>query len=111
MEFESDKNNPEISEDARRLAQTKKITLLPMHSNITPEEVPEAEIAARYTSGKPVENVPGDVEQKASPIQPSRELLEKMPDQQRSRTTRVFISAIAIAMGATMLIALYFAVG
>lgn len=69
MEFD---NNSSVSDDQRRLAETKRITLQPMHADIAPEPTPEAEIAADYATRPMAANIGIDTEQNASLIQPSR---------------------------------------
>ena len=67
MELET---NTPISNDARLLAQAKKLTLEPVHADITPEETPDSVIVANHLRDSAVANVSNDVEQDAPLITP-----------------------------------------
>lgn len=68
MEF--DKDNAPVNDDQRRLAEAKKLTLEPLHANITPEEASDSEVVARHLAGPAIQNAPNDVEQSSRLIQP-----------------------------------------
>jgi hypothetical protein len=78
MEF--DEKAPTPDED-RRLAEAKKLTLEPLHTDIAPEAEPDAEITARHLTNGPVANAPNDTEQMSVPLQPSKGLLSSSDGQ------------------------------
>jgi hypothetical protein len=67
MELET---NTPISNDARLLAQAKKLTLEPVHADITPEETPDSVIVANHLRDGAPANVSNDIEQDAPLITP-----------------------------------------
>lgn len=71
MEFDS---NTPISDEQRKLAEAKRITLQPLHSDISPEPRPDSEIAAHHLVEPAAPNVSNDTEQTAAPIEPSSSL-------------------------------------
>jgi len=102
MEF--DDNTP-ASDEQRRLAESKKITLQPVHTGIQPEDLPDAEIAARHINEPAVANVENDTEQNKPPLQPSSGLLNQPEDDKRASggfTVAIVAAAafIALAFGA-----------
>ena len=96
MEFENKKT---ISDEDRRLAEAKKITIAPLHADITPEsttgsDAVAAEIATRHTP-----NVSNDSEDTVQNhlVQPSKSILDKPTD---SKTRQIKIQpATASALG------------
>lgn len=94
MEFD---NNSPVSDDQRRLAETKRITLQPMHIDVTPEPVPESEIAANYAARPMAANVDIDTEQNVSLIQPSKGLTGSA-ERYSSRHTATKIVAVISAV-------------
>jgi len=60
MEFE--KNAP-VSDEQRRLADSKKITLQPTRTDIAPEDVSESEIASTHINGQPIDDIHNNVTQ------------------------------------------------
>lgn len=73
MEF--DQNTPTLEQD-RRLAEAKKLTLTPLHSDVAPEPEPDAEVVARHLNDGALANAPNDTEQSSSTVQPSKGLLQ-----------------------------------
>lgn len=65
MEFDKDKP---VSDEERRLAEAKKVTVQPIHANITPDDISDSEIAASHINGQPIANPPNDIEQDAPPV-------------------------------------------
>ena len=88
MEFDKDKP---ASDDERRLAETKKLTLQPMHSDIEPEPVSDAQTVARHLAGPAIENSEIDTEQNAPLIQPSKSVLEKPQPTKKWKNERKFV--------------------
>lgn len=66
MEFE--KNAP-VSEEQRRLAETKKVQVQPVHDNITPDDIADSEIASSHINGQPIANIQTDMEQDTPTLQ------------------------------------------
>jgi TM2 domain-containing membrane protein YozV len=73
MEFEKDQI---VSDDERRLAEAKQVIITPLHSDVTPEAVPTAELDARALT-PPQPNVTIDNEQTDAEhtIQPTKSAL------------------------------------
>lgn len=67
MELET---NTPINDDARLLAQAKKLTLEPVHTDIVPEETPDSVIVANHLRAAAPANVSNDIEQDAPLIAP-----------------------------------------
>lgn len=62
MEFEKD---APISDEQRRLAETKKVTLQPVHEGVTPDDISDSQIANSHINGQPIANTQNDTEQDA----------------------------------------------
>lgn len=73
MEFDQD---TPASEEDRRLAEAKKLTLTPLHSDVAPEPEPDAEVVARHLNDGVLANAPNDTEQSDMAVQPSKGLLQ-----------------------------------
>jgi hypothetical protein len=109
MEF--DKNAP-ISDDQRRLAEARQITLQPIHADLSPEEESDSEIATRHIIAPAIGNVETDIEQTTAPVQPSKGLLNNqstgtVPIKHRAGTTviaTVLVVAIISVIVATTII-------
>ena len=97
MEF--DKNTP-ASEEDRRLAEAKKLTLEPLHSDIAPEPEPDAEIVARHLNDGALANVPNDTEQASNAVQPSKGMLQnKQPVKRRLGPKPSFVVLLIVVVG------------
>lgn len=68
MEFE--KNTPSVSDEQRRLAETKKLTLEPVHGDITPDDIADSQVAAQHLISPAIENAPNDREQSTKFVVP-----------------------------------------
>ena len=77
MEF--DTHTTPVSDEERRLAENKKLTLEPLHADIAPEPPSDSEIATRHIIEPAISNVANDIEQNEAPIQPSQEVLGRQP--------------------------------
>ena len=99
MEF--DKITPASDAD-RRLAEAKKLTLEPLHTDIAPEAEPDATVVARHLTEGALANVSNDTEQAGMPVQPSKGLLTN-PDgikpSMRPKTSFVILVAIVVLGG------------
>lgn len=73
MEFEE--NRP-TSEADRRLAEAKKLTLQPVHTDIQPEGLLDSEIAARHVNGPAIANISNDTEEATTQLQPTQSFLD-----------------------------------
>lgn len=97
MEF--DKNTP-ASEQDRRLAEAKKLTLEPLHSDIAPDPEPDAEIVARHLNDGALANAPNDTEQASSTVQPSKGMLQnEQPVKRRLGPKPSFIALLIVVVG------------
>jgi hypothetical protein len=73
MEFEKD---APTSDADRRLAEAKKLTLQPLHADITPDAVQDSEIATRHIIEPAIANASNDMEDSATRIMPTQSLLD-----------------------------------
>jgi hypothetical protein len=103
MEF--DKDAP-VSDEQRRLAEAKKITLQPVHSNIAPEVISDSEIAARHVNGQPIGNTDNDTEQNMPLIKPAHN-----PSGSQSPNPNIKKQALGFALIALATAGLVIAIG
>lgn len=73
MEFEA---SAPISDADRRQAETKKLTLQPLHSDITPDALEDTQIAAQHVIAPAIANIGNDTEESTSRILPTKSLLD-----------------------------------
>jgi hypothetical protein len=104
MEFE---DNQPTDDEQQRLAAAKKITLQPLHAGITPDPIPDTEIAARSTQ-ETSPNISSDAEDTTASrlVQPSKSALDKQspstPSRIQSRSSWPISALTIISMiGAT----------
>lgn len=86
MEF--DNNNtptPQDNDEARKLAEAKRVTVQPLHNDVTPE--PDAAEVTREANGPAAPNTPNETEQTKPVIEPSREILNQPGPQQQPTPT------------------------
>lgn len=102
MEFDNNDTNTPITDEQRRLAASKKVTLQPMHGDISPEGQTDAEIAAHHLAGPAIANVPNDTEQNTRPVMPSKEYLEVSPLPKRHMATLVTVTAVITLVAAAV---------
>ncbi len=96
MEFD---NNTPVSDEQRKLAETKRITLSPVHSDISPEARPDSEIVAHHLVEPPTPNASNDTEQTASLIEPSNSLRTLPPAHSSShKKTSLILGVIGGAL-------------
>lgn len=80
MEFEKDsKPSQGVSDEERRLAESKKLQLTPIHADLAPDDDSDAEIAARHLAAPAIKNAPGDVEQESRRLTPRKTTLPVSP--------------------------------
>ncbi len=99
MEF--DKETP-VSDEERRLAETKKLTLQPVHADVAPDEMSDGETVARHLAGPAIANAPNDTEQDTRPVMPSKELLEAKPLPPRHMATLITTTALVTLVAAAL---------
>lgn len=73
MEFE---NNTLVSDAERLRAEAKRLTLQPVHTDVTPDAPLDSEIATRHIIEPPLANTQNDTEESASYILPTKSLLD-----------------------------------
>lgn len=97
MEFEKDKP---ASDADRRLAETKKLTLEPLHTDLAPDKEPDAAIVARHLTEGALPNAPNDTEQAQMAVKPSNGLLS--PDNHSGTLRR---GKVIIVVGTLLVVA------
>jgi hypothetical protein len=97
MEFE--KNTSQVSDEQRRLAETKKLTLRPIHEDIAPEDMPDSQLVASHLTGPALQNAPNDMEQSSRPLQPVPQNQRPTPtaEPKRSLYPRLLAGAVVLA--------------
>jgi hypothetical protein len=96
MEFD---NNTPVSDEQRRLAESKQITLHPVHTDIQPEGPSGSEIVARHLNEPAIANIENDTEQNKEPLQPSDGLLgQPEADKRASGFTIAIVAAAALSV-------------
>ena len=90
MEFE--KNAP-VSDDQRRLAETKKITLQPVH-DVTPDDISDSEIANSHINGQPIGNIHTDIEQDAPTLRQADSTIHEDTSENRKQSA-VMVATVA----------------
>ena len=104
MEFDKDKP---VSDEERRLAEAKKVTVQPIHGDITPDAISDSEIAASHINGQPIANTPNDIEQDAQPVRH----IDTPGDTQDPKIKRQALSLVIITLvsaGLVISLSLYF---
>lgn len=86
MEFE---NNQPADDEHRLLAEAKKVTIQPLHTGITPDPIPDAEIAARTNTAETTPNVLNDTEDTSITqlVPPTKSALDKASADTPSKTS------------------------
>jgi hypothetical protein len=72
MEFE---NNSPVSDEDRRLAEAKKLTLQPIHTDVIPDEISDSEIATAHIIAPTLGNASNDTEDATTRVMPTKSLL------------------------------------
>ncbi|HEX6416360.1 MAG TPA: hypothetical protein VFZ62_02435 [Candidatus Saccharimonadales bacterium] len=55
--------NSSISDEMRLKAETKQVTLQPLHEDVKADEIPDSERVAHHLAAGPLANIPNDTEQ------------------------------------------------
>ncbi|HEY5695797.1 MAG TPA: hypothetical protein VIQ80_03105 [Candidatus Saccharimonadales bacterium] len=95
--MELDNNSP-VSDEQRRLAEAKKVTLQPLHADVQPEDLPDAEIVSQHLHETPLANIPTDTEQDTASIQPSQGLLGQAKPQKNRHTGIILAIVLPLAV-------------
>jgi len=103
MEFD---NTTSVSDEQRHLAQSKKITVQPLHEDTAAESLSDTEIATRHLIEPAIANIAADTEQNAAPLQPSEGLISALEADKQAN--RFVIAAIAAAASGTLLLGIFF---
>ncbi len=83
MEFEE--NKPTSEEDLRR-SEAKRLTLQPLHADISPDDPSDSEIGSRHANEPLIGNSGSDIEESASIMQPTQSLLNaRLADQPQAK--------------------------
>lgn len=95
MEFEGDKP---VSDAERHLAETRQVTIQPLHSGITPDDLPADAVAAAHLNGSIVGNVTGDIEQDAPLVQPLTGAIAAGSTTHKSHTGRNILTVVGLIL-------------
>lgn len=76
MELET---NTPISDDARALAQAKKVTIEPLHASISAEDMPDSVVVANHLRDGALANASNDIEQNTPQIAVLEQALPTQP--------------------------------
>jgi hypothetical protein len=106
MEF--DNNTPPVNDEQRRLAESKKLTLEPVHTDVAPEDVSDSEIATRHLLEPAVGNVTSDTEQNSTPIQPSKSALDTPSSAPKHAVPTRLVVTVSVALAAACTGAVFF---
>lgn len=93
-------DNSQINDEQRRLAETKKLVLQPMHPNITPENTANPNDTSSINT-QPIANIASDTEQNSAPIKPA-----KTTSTSNKKHTAIFASVILISAGLVFIVGL-----
>jgi hypothetical protein len=94
MEFEKD---APVSDEQRRLAEAKKITVQPAHTNIVPEDISDSEIANQHINGQPIGNVRNDIEQDMPTLRPADDTTHSPAPEIHKQSLTMIIIILGIA--------------
>jgi hypothetical protein len=97
MEFEGDKP---VSEAERHLAESRSVTLQPIHTDVAPEALPAEAVAAAHLNGEVIGNVIGDIEQEAPLVQPLASGVAPAASTtlQKGRTLRITLTVVGLVL-------------
>lgn len=95
MELET---NTPVSDDARLLAQSKKLTLQPVHADVAAEDLPDSVIVAQHINAGAVANVDSDTEQNAPTITPLDQPSDNLPTDRKALTRLYVLTGIGFVL-------------
>ncbi|MDN5274794.1 MAG: hypothetical protein JWP06_695 [Candidatus Saccharibacteria bacterium] len=94
MEFEKD---APVSDEQRQLAEAKKITVQPAHTNIIPEDISDSEIANQHINGQPIGNVRNDIEQDMPTLRPADDTTHSSAPEIHKRSLMMIVIIVGVA--------------
>jgi hypothetical protein len=90
------------SEDERRQAEARNVTIEPLHQDITPESEPDSVAVAQHVNGPAIANAPNDIEQDSTLILPAKETVTTPTSGHHVKlatiATLIFIIGITVAV-------------
>ena len=95
MELET---NTPISDEARLLAQSKKLTLQPVHADVAAEDIPDSVIVARHLTQGAVGNLDIDTEQNTPPIASLDESSDGLPTDRKALVRLYILTGIGFVL-------------
>jgi hypothetical protein len=95
MELET---NTSVSDDARLLAQAKKLTLQPVHADVSAEDLPDSVVVAQHINGAAVANLDIDTEQNIPAIIPLEKSTDGLPTDRKALARLYILTAIGFVL-------------
>jgi hypothetical protein len=95
MELET---NTPISDDARLLAQAKKLTLQPIHTDVVADDMPDSVIIAQHLTQGPVANIDIDTEQNTPLIAPVGAETDTKPADATGQTRLFVLTSVGFVL-------------
>ncbi len=105
MEFEGDKP---VSEAERHMAQSRQVTLQPVHADVVPDDLPTEAVAAAHLDGSVIANIPGDIEQDTPLVQPLTSILAAAGSSPKGHAGRIVLTVIGLALFVLVIIFIIF---
>lgn len=99
MELET---NTPISDEARLLAQSKKLTLQPVHAEVSAEDLPDSVIVGQHLARGAMANIAMDTEQNAASIIPLDEAISPMPGDKKDQVRLYILTGVGFLLFATI---------
>lgn len=99
MELETNTSvaSPDISDEVRLSASTKRVTLSPLHQNVEPERVTDAFDADQHTPSDLPVAIPGDQESTYSPPSAPTTIAKPVPESPARTKSPLLIAGIGLA--------------
>jgi hypothetical protein len=94
MEFEE---NKPVNDTDRRLAEAKKLTLQPIHADVTPDIPSDAELGTHHLNEPIIANISNDTEINATLLQPTRSFLGTQQRLVKTPPHKLIISLVVAA--------------
>ena len=95
MELET---NTSPQDDARLLAQAKKLTLQPVHADVSPEDLPDSIVVAQHINGGAVANLDIDTEQNVPAIIPLEKSADGLPTDRKALVRLYILTGIGFVL-------------
>lgn len=99
--MELDTNTP-VSDEARLLAQSKKLTLQPVHTEVAAEDLPDSVIVGQHLARGAMANIAMDTEQNIPTIVPLDEATSPMPGDKKDQVRLYILTGIGFLLFATV---------